>query len=945
MAQNSSAVARRAAFFFFGASALAMAPAAFAQDEAGEAVSTPDIVVTGSRIVSNGNSSPVPVTVVSSETLRATNSGTLTESLNVLPIFSGSRTLSSNASVTGGVGGGNGVAAQLNLRNIGANRTLVLIDGLRVPPTTTNGIVDADMIPEALIQRVDVVTGGVSAVYGSDAVSGVVNFIVDRNFNGVKGRFQTGFTEYGDGMTQNAAIAVGFKVGDRGHFEFSYEYRDDEGVNRKSARDWFTRPGVVGAGTTASPFTLLENLTLSNLPFGGRILSGAGALNGQYFAQNGVLSPFVNGTATATSGTQVGGAGGYDDFALRAKLRSHQIFGRFDYDLTDDLHAYVMASGNLKKNNAYTGFVRLNNVMLSNGNAFLPDQYASQLATGGSFRYGQIIQDYDSRYNPRVDSTQWMFVGGLEGKLGDARWNLSYTYGRNKLKTTLGNNVNNQKLAAALDAVRDPVTGNIVCNASLTNPTAYSGCAPLNPFGPTAASQAALDYITEDNTFVGLTQQHDVIGSISAPIFELPAGPVELALSGEYRKQSFSNTSEATPVAADCTGLRYNCSATTLRYQTSFPENPGVSLGVWESALELNVPVLRDSALADSLVLNGALRYTKYDTVGSYWTWKAGAVWQFNDAITMRGTISRDIRAPTLGDLYEPTQVTTVTNTDLLTGLSNQITSYTLGNPNLRAEIGSTKTVGIVVKPTNGLSLAVDYYNIKVSNAITRTPGFTSELQQSCYTSGGTSPYCALQDRPINYTDTSAANAVTAWYTTVINISEIKTQGFDFELNYNTEIAGQPFSFRGFAAWQPDIKYIQPAVPTVDQAGVAFGNSGIVAAPKWRLTGMIGYAPADWLKLDFQYRWRSGLKYWGSGVWTDNHIPTYGVAALNVAIRPKQQVAKDLEVFFNVQNLFDRDPVVANASNTANAPGGNNGFVLFDDVLGRSYTAGVRFRF
>jgi outer membrane receptor protein involved in Fe transport len=220
-----------------------------------------------------------------------------------------------------------------------------------------------------------------------------------------------------------------------------------------------------------------------------------------------------------------------------------------------------------------------------------------------------------------------------------------------------------------------------------------------------------------------------------------------------------------------------------------------------------------------------------------------------------------------------------------------------------------------------------------------------SELQQSCYTSGGTSPYCALQDRPINYTNTTAANAVTAWYTTVINISEIKTNGLDFELNYNTEIAGRPFSFRGFAAWQPDIKYIQPAVPTVDQAGVTFGNAGIVASPKWRLTGMIGYAPAEWLRLDFQYRWRTALKLWGSGEWVNNRIPAYGVAALNASVRPKQNVMKDLELFFNVQNLFDAEPAPANASNSANAPGGNNGFALFDDVLGRSYTMGVRVRF
>jgi iron complex outermembrane receptor protein len=288
-----------------GASLLVISHSAFAQTPVaspGQAA-TPrssqveEVVVTGSRVISNGNNSPTPVTAIATETLTNVRPTSLTESVQVLPVFSGSRSQTSNPSATGGVGGGNGVAAQLNLRNIGANRNLVLMDGRRVPPTSISNIVDADVIPQLLVQRVDVVTGGVSAVYGSDAVTGVVNFITDTKFNGFKAQGQLGVSKYGDGEQQEVGVAVGTKLlNDRGHFEASYEYRNDEGVSRRSDRSFFTRPVVVGNGV-AIPYQLIENATLSAQPFGGRITcTGACAINGQYFAADGVLSPFVNGT-------------------------------------------------------------------------------------------------------------------------------------------------------------------------------------------------------------------------------------------------------------------------------------------------------------------------------------------------------------------------------------------------------------------------------------------------------------------------------------------------------------------------------------------------------------------------------------------------------------------------------------------------------------------------
>ena len=242
------------------ASILAFSAQAYAQ-EAASTASVEAITVTGSRIIRNGDASPSPVTVVSTEDLVKSNPGaTLAEALNTLPTFAGSRGATSNPTTTGTAAGGNGAANQLNLRNLDATRTLVLMDGKRVPPTLFNGVVDVDIIPQMLIERVDVVTGGVSAVYGSDAVSGVVNYVINKTFTGVRGQVSYGASEQNDATKFDAAVAYGVKLGDRAHAEFSYEYRKEGGIDARTQRDWANQWGVTGAGTAANPYVLQGNL-------------------------------------------------------------------------------------------------------------------------------------------------------------------------------------------------------------------------------------------------------------------------------------------------------------------------------------------------------------------------------------------------------------------------------------------------------------------------------------------------------------------------------------------------------------------------------------------------------------------------------------------------------------------------------------------------------------
>lgn len=922
------------------ASILAFAVQAHAQDAAVDA-----ITVTGSRIIRNGNASPSPVTVMPTEDLIKSNPGaTLADALNTLPTFAGSRGATSNPTTTGTAAGGNGGANQLNLRNLDATRTLVLMDGKRVPPALFNGVVDVDIIPQMLVERVDVVTGGVSAVYGSDAVSGVVNYVINRKFNGVRAQASYGVTEQGDGTKYDAGVAYGRNVGERGHAEFSYEYRKEGGIGRRSDRDWLNQWGVTGLGSAANPYVLQGNLRQSGFPFGGLIISGA--LTGQAFKTDGVLSPFVNGAATGTAGVQVGGDGGYWDSGLVSQLEGHQIFGRFDYDVADNVQAYVQVSGNLKSNTNVAETNQLNGVTLSRTNAFLTAaQQALMPVAQPTFRFSKLMGG-SPRVSAVADSEQWTFNAGLSGEANGLSWGVDYVHGLAKLDTKMHNTLDRQRLWSALDAVLDS-SGKTVCNITLTNPGLANNCVPINVFGPSATSDAALAYVSDTLNYSAETKMDDISGQVSRELFSLPAGPLTAALSAEWRKVSFKSESDSVPTEfVDCTGIRFNCTAATARNEFVFGQTSGVSQSVWEVAGEVDAPIIRDAPLMRSLSFNGAARFTEYNTSGKYWTWKAGLVWELTDTLRARLTRSRDIRAPTLFDLFSPVTSVTVRPTDFLTGLTPAVPSIDQGNADLKAEIANTLTGGLVWKATPNLSFAIDGYDIVIKGAITQIQGQTQGFQEACYKSGGSSPYCLLQLRPNGFTNTSAANAVTAWLTQRINLSEIKTRGLDIETNYTGELFARPMAFRLLAAYQPTLKYIQPNVPVLDQGGVGFGPGGLGATPSWRVTGFLRFKPADQLTVDITQRWRNAMKLGGdpTQVWVRNRVNQFGTTSVNVAWDVDAAWGKP-QLYLSVQNLFDAHPGQGAFSGNGTRAGLRDGFAIGDDPRGRFYTAGLRMRF
>lgn len=393
--------------------------------------SAADIIVTGSRIA-NGDSMPTPVTVVTAQDLLAMQPSSISQGLATLPGLLGSLGTTSNINQ----GGFN----TINLRGVGMLRSLVLFDSHRVGPTQANsgsssGAVNIDVIPQLLLQRVDVVTGGASAVYGSDAVSGVVNFVTDTKFEGIKINLTNGISTYGDDRKSNIGVAFGKKfAGGRGHFEASYEYRDNAGFERAD-RDFFwpsyTEQGsVVGGGspgTRGNPFILTRDARLSTSTFGGLIVSGP--LSGLRFTPSGTLTNFAHGTATGTSGVEVGGDGSYYVRATAAPYqRIHQGFARLDYELSDTINAHIEGTGTYLRQGYTQQNILLNRLAIGYNNPYLQSlqpAYAAvasaQLAaaapgTNPSFLFSKMDTALP---NNQIEVTQkyYMADAGLDGHL------------------------------------------------------------------------------------------------------------------------------------------------------------------------------------------------------------------------------------------------------------------------------------------------------------------------------------------------------------------------------------------------------------------------------------------------------------------------------------------------------------------------------------------------
>jgi len=940
-----------------GIAALAMPAAAFAQaqpigpagaqaaaqdsDANSPADVSRDIVVTGSRIVRGGFEQPTPVAVVTTAELIKTAPGNIAEGLNQLPVFQNSI---NNNQQQFTQGNRQRTGNYLNLRSLGTQRVLVLLDGQRLPPSGTNGGVDVNLIPQLLTQRVDVVTGGASAVYGSDAVSGVVNFVIDSRFKGLKAQAQRGISSRGDNGSYRLSLAGGVSLlDDRLHLIASAERFHSDGL-QKSDRPIIARSiQTVGAGTSISPFFVADNIRFGVLSDGGVLRDGPFA-NTRQFDANGNLIPFNRGTVLSSGQFQGGDSAivGSDCCTITPSSTASQVFGRATYEVTDNVEVFAQAGYNWSSNSDNPiPFIRTD-LPIFQGNAFLtPAQNATIFPASGQLRLGKIMN-----YRPGTEITQYsdsLYINtGIKAEFGGLHWTAGYIHGETKFRTT-NVTTDNQKLYAALDAVRDP-SGNIVCRATLTNPGLYPGCVPLNVFGTGRESDAAYNYILGVSEYKVVNKMDSFQASVAGDLFEGWAGPISFAFGGEYRKQSLRQTSNSDPALLDTpaeraayfAGLR-GVAAGDLKFGGLNISPASGSYNVKEVFAELNVPVLKDSAVG-SLELNGAGRVTDYSTSGTVKTWKIGGLYDPIDGVRFRATYSRDIRAPTLFELFGGQTISTLVVNDRQTGNPTATTRGIAGsNANLDPEIAKTFTAGLVLKPSfvPGLSVSADYYDIKISDAIT-TPYSAFQALDLCTNSQGTAPACSQISRDAN-------GQLTEIRTLLENVAVTSLSGIDVEARYSRPLGSGRLNLSASA--NRLISFEQqnaPGQPISQFEGTSDFNDVQfpLPLPKWRAAFNLGYEN-DWIATNVQERVIGGYKRSAQFVYVDNDVPAVWYTDFNLTFKVKAGNT-NFELFGTVNNLFDKDAPIVPVTRT---PGLTVPTIRSTyDIIGRYITIGARVR-
>jgi iron complex outermembrane receptor protein len=940
-----------------------------------EPASTSVVRISGSRIAARGFSQPTPTTSLSAADLEKAAKPNLFNTLTELPALQGStgRTTSTNSTSSGIQG-----LSSLSLRGLGTIRTLTLLDGQRVVGANVTGVTDVSQFPQLLVKRVDVVTGGASASYGSDAVGGVVNFVTDKTFTGFKSNVQLGQTKYDDdrGATVQAAWGRAF-LDNRLHVTASGEFTKENGIESPgiggvgpNGRTWYQNPaysvrplGQTGDGLPQ--YRVISNAQQYQYSKYGLITSGP--LQGTAFGDGGVPYQFQygsNGRPTGTGavtncvnpfcigGDLSGSVGSGTNLAMNFKRQV--AYTRVSYDLDADNQVYFTANyGQVASRfSPNPGAAKNANLTIQCSNPFLPASILAACAQNNitSFQYGTANAIFPENIDVQPTRTQRRFVIGAEGRFDLFGKSWAYdayvTHGENKTNLDANNMTINRRYNAAIDAVRAP-NGQIVCR----NPVAAaSGCVPLNIIGNNPVDPAAWAYIAPENGPRQRTTQSQDVGSfnINGELFEGWAGPVSLATGAEYRREKYRVRGDAygngvTPASPNNASYPVDPLLDTTVgnnwYAGNFHNGEG-SYNVREAYVELNIPLFKSATWGEAN-LNLADRETKYSTAGSVGSWKMGATWQTPiDGLRLRGVTSKDVRAPNLSELYAAPVV--VNNVVQYQGNTISVQERTVGNTALRPEIARNNSFGIVLsQPTwaPGFSVSLDYFDITVKGVIAAL----TIQQEVDLCVAGNQEICAAM-----VLNSPGNNYVTLQN---FNLASLQTKGFDIETSYRTglERVNLPGRFTFRALGTRNLHFITDTgvvgtIP-VDAAGSNMGNT-----PKWKVLAQQTWEH-DKLSLTLTERWVSDGTYrndfiecqTGCPVSTLIHPTIYNnrmKGATYFDLGGSYNVSKQLQLYFKIDNLADKDPEPAPQTN---ASYGINPALY--DVVGRTYRAGLRYGF
>ncbi|MES2495964.1 MAG: TonB-dependent receptor [Pseudomonadota bacterium] len=877
-----------------------------------------EIVVTGSQIKREGFVSPTPVTGVNSADLARVGAPNIADALNQLPALKPSVTPSSVGNLSK-LAGGN----YLDLRGLTYLRTLTLIDGKRYVPGNPEGAINTNLIPQALISAVDVVTGGASAAYGSDAVAGVVNLKLDNKLDGLKGSLQGGITDHNDSRNYLASGAFGkFFAEGRGHILIGAEFAQNSGIADANRRKWARNRSVIVNplydGVSNEPLYIHVNDAKTSFTSPGGVIT-SGPLSGVAFGANGTTFPFRNGTSFTADNTMDGGDGDplASPYVLETPLKRRAFYAGADFEVSDAVVLYGSLSYGRSSftEMAVPGY---DTFTIQADNAYLPQSIKDTIAAsnGGisSFSLGRGNLDYGIG-GISQKATTWHGIGGVKGQLGGSwSYDASYSYGRTHNLTLFTGNVMPANRAQALDAVINPATGGIVCRSTLTNPG--NGCVPLNLFGVGSASAEAIDYITGTSVRDWVIKQQTADIVIRGEPFSTWAGPISMAVGGEWRRQSVNVTSDPMSIAR-----RFRLGNTQPFYGR---------VTVKEAFAELVVPLAADESWAKNIDLNLAGRITDYSTSGTVKTWKAGLNYTVNDDIRFRATRSRDIRAPNINELFQKGQTLIFGVNDTAIGQRYNVSAISGGNPFLKPEKANTLTFGVVLSPSfiPRFNLSVDVYDIKIKGAIGSLGAQT--LVDRC--NAGDQSFCQLAPR-------GADGRITSLLIAPVNFQEIQARGIDVEAAYRVPVLSGNLNLQAL------INYTDKLDLVGDGSVTHFaGNTdqplldGVGGTARWKVTSSATYS-TDRYNVSLTGRYISGGAITKDGsTLDDNYVRgrLYFDISGEVTLLRTSNDGK-VALFAVVKNALDKDPPFTGYQfQTARQ--------LYD-VIGRQYTAGVRFNF
>lgn len=935
-----------------------------AQAQQGEVGNTPpsdaadganDIIVTGSRIRRPDFASPSPIVSLGAETIQTSGTSNLTDFLSGYPALVGSSTSGDNS------GSGAGIGAtglnQLNLRNLGTQRTLVLIDGRRqVAATPGEQSVDINTIPTDLVEGIDVLTGGASAIYGADGVSGVVNFRLKQNFEGISARAQNGISTRGDAAQRLLDLTVGSNFADgRGNIAVAFEHGEEDRLQAKQRaryREGNLQTFVLNPNDPNDDPKLPDRIPLRDIRYDGSAPNGAVDTTFDGYPDfDGSGAVWNSGTQLGEGFTQGGSATPVARYANDLLPQTNRdivnILGHFD--VSDKLT--IFAEGKYANINTFSfGQPSFDyNILVPQDNPYLPASISAAIDP----ELGGVLVSRDNfdlgQRGERIRRETYRGVVGVRGDISPSfHYELSYNYGETKVRSRYLGDVYSDRFFAALDAVRDPATGQITCRINVdpswepdqpyasrkVNPVTTfkpGDCSPLNLFNDGQSAQA-VNFITAATTDRSTIRQQVVSGSISGDtrqLFELPGGPVGFALGGEYRKEDSSFQPD--PIIQQ--GLTYT--------NVLLPTNG--KFDVKEVFGEINLPVVKDRPFFHSLELGAAIRYSDYSTIGRTTTWKVDGMYAPVRDITVRGTYSVAIRAPNISELFggqsqtfaffqDPCTTQNLNNgtgsraancQTLLSGLgvanpaaftdsrSVNIPGLQGGNPALAQEKAKTWTAGLVLAPRflAGLTASFDWYDIRLTNAInTVAPQQLAELcvDQPSLDNG----FCSSITRQNGGTN---AGQITGFVVGPQNVAAFRTAGLDVNVNYRLQTAALgTFNLKLVGGYLDKLNFIgTPGADPTDSRGTAF-------APKYQATGDVTWSSGI-VTLNYGLSWfDKTLRYSKLIVAGD---PDY-VAPEYLYFKERWQhdvfasvdVNKSFQIYGGVNNVFDQKPDVGSTS-------------------------------